>query len=79
MPPMRDLPPISGAIIWARQIERQCLTYTERVEDVLGHGWELYAEGQKLDRHEACLHGIDRRDKGVDSWLLEISWRRVSS
>jgi len=48
--------------------------------DVLGYGWELYAEGQKLDTCEACLHGIDRRDKGVDGWLLEISWwRGVSS
>jgi len=45
---MRDIPPIAGAIIWARQIERQLQTYMERVEDVLGKGWEHYAEGQKL-------------------------------
>ena len=44
MSQMRDLPPIAGAIIWARQIERQLLTYMKRVEDVLGKGWELYAE-----------------------------------
>jgi len=48
MAQLRDLPPISGAIIWARQIERQLNTYMRRVEDVLGKGWELYAEGQKL-------------------------------
>ena len=34
MSQMRDLPPIAGAIIWARQIERQLLTYMKRVEDV---------------------------------------------
>lgn len=38
MSQMRDLPPIAGAIIWARQIERQLLTYMKRVEDVLGKG-----------------------------------------
>ena len=48
MASLRDLPPISGAIIWARQIERQLNTLMRRVEDVLGEGWELYAEGQKL-------------------------------
>ena len=48
MSQMRDLPPIAGAIIWARQIERQLQTYMKRVEDVLGKGWEHYAEGQKL-------------------------------
>ena len=36
MAQMRDLPPIAGAIIWARQIERQLLLYMKRVEDVLG-------------------------------------------
>ena len=32
MAQMRDLPPIAGAIIWARQIERQLLTHMKRVE-----------------------------------------------
>ena len=31
MSQMRDLPPIAGAIVWARQIERQLLTYMVRV------------------------------------------------
>ena len=45
---LRDLPPVSGAIIWARQIERQLDLYMHRVEDVLGKGWEMHVEGQKL-------------------------------
>ncbi|THV06252.1 cytoplasmic dynein heavy chain 1 [Dendrothele bispora CBS 962.96] len=86
MSQMRDLPPIAGAIIWARQIERQLLTYMKRVEDVLGKGWELYAEGQKLQTesnafrkkldtrpvYEAWLHDINRRNMGVDGRLFEI-------
>ncbi|KAI0825307.1 dynein heavy chain [Trametes gibbosa] len=86
MSQMRDLPPISGAIIWARQIDRQLQTYMKRVEDVLGKGWELYAEGQKLQSessafrrkldvrpvYEAWLHDINRRDMGVGGRLFEI-------
>lgn len=44
----RDIPPVAGAIVWAKQIDRQLSTYMKRVEDVLGKGWELYADGQKL-------------------------------
>ncbi|KAJ8475485.1 hypothetical protein ONZ51_g6524 [Trametes cubensis] len=86
MSQMRDLPPISGAIIWARQIDRQLQTYMKRVEDVLGKGWELYAEGQKLQSessafrkkldvrpvYDAWLHDIARRDMGVGGRLFEI-------
>ncbi|KAG2064001.1 cytoplasmic dynein heavy chain 1 [Suillus decipiens] len=86
MSQMRDLPPIAGAIIWARQIERQLLTYMKRVEDVLGKGWELYAEGQKLQSestafrkkletrpvYDAWLVDINRRDMGVNGRLFEI-------
>ena len=34
----RDLPPVAGSVIWARQIERQLSAYMRRVEDVLGKG-----------------------------------------
>ena len=65
MSQMRDLPPISGAIIWARQIDWQLQTYMKRVEDVLGKGWELYAEGQKLqsESSEACASVSDGSSK----------------
>lgn len=33
---VRDLPPVAGSIIWARQIDHQLTTYLRRVEDVLG-------------------------------------------
>ena len=43
---MRDLPPLAGSVIWARQIERQLQTYMRRIQDVLGEGWEDHPEGQ---------------------------------
>lgn len=86
MSQMRDLPPIAGAIIWARQIDRQLQTYMKRVEDVLGSDYEYYAQGQKLQQEsasfrkkletrpvfEAWLTDINRRDLGVSGRLFEI-------
>lgn len=37
---VRNLPEVSGAIIWAKQIQRQLDTYLRRLEDVFGKGWE---------------------------------------
>ena len=34
---LRDIPPVAGSIIWARQIEERLNTYLRRVEDVLGN------------------------------------------
>lgn len=48
MSQLRDLPPIAGAIIWATQIERQLAAEMKRVEDILGKGWEVDVQGQKL-------------------------------
>ena len=45
---VRDIPPVAGSIIWAKQIDRQLTAYMKRVEDVLGRGWENHVEGQKL-------------------------------
>jgi dynein heavy chain 1 len=39
---VRDLPPVAGSIIWARQIDHQLTTYLRRVEDVLGTVVEFF-------------------------------------
>ncbi|KAJ8651627.1 hypothetical protein O0I10_012803 [Lichtheimia ornata] len=93
MAQLRDLPPISGAIVWARQIERQLTLYMKRVEDVLGKGWELYAEGQKLQYesnsfrkkldtrliYDNWLQEITKRDLSVSGRIFEISRNRVQN
>ena len=48
MSEIRDLPPISGHIIWARSLERQLSSFLGRVESVLGRGWENHVEGRAL-------------------------------
>ncbi|TPX53424.1 hypothetical protein SeMB42_g00788 [Synchytrium endobioticum] len=75
---IRDLPPVGGAIAWARQIERQLGLYMRRVEDVLGKGWELYAEGQKLAAIGSAFRKKLETRPVYDAWLAEITRREVS-
>ncbi|KAI9105868.1 dynein heavy chain [Phlyctochytrium arcticum] len=93
MSALRDVPPIAGAIIWARQIERQLGLYMNRVEDVLGKGWALYAEGQKLEMEsssfrkkldtkpifETWLAEVQKRDLAVTGRIFEITRNRVQN
>ncbi|TPX36351.1 hypothetical protein SmJEL517_g01576 [Synchytrium microbalum] len=75
---IRDLPPVGGAIAWARQIERHLSLYMKRVEDVLGKGWELYAEGQKLSAISSAFRKkLDTRPV-YEAWLTEITRRELS-
>jgi dynein heavy chain 1 len=87
MAQLHDLPPVSGAIIWARQIERQLDGYMKKVEDVLGADWALHAEGQKLQNEsnlfrkkldtrpifEAWLHDVQRKNISISGLLFTIS------
>ena len=78
MAQLRDLPSVSGAIIWARQIEKQLDIYLKKVEDVLGKDWALHAEGQKL-----ATEGFNFRNKLdtrpiFESWLHDVNRRKFS-
>jgi len=71
--------PIAGAIIWARQIERQLQTYMKRIENILGLSQKLQSESaafrKKLDTQpvfEAWLQDINRCNMGIDGRLFEI-------
>lgn len=91
MAQLRDLPPVSGAIIWARQIERQLDGYMKKVGDVLGHDWALHAEGQKLQSEsimfrkkldtrpifEAWLHDVKKRQISISGLLFNITKNRA--
>lgn len=78
MAQLRDLPPIAGAIIWARQIERQLDGYMKKVENVLGQEWALQTEGQKLEAESAMFRKkLDTRPI-FESWLHDTQRRRIS-
>ncbi|KAB8342928.1 hypothetical protein FH972_022525 [Carpinus fangiana] len=78
MAQLHDLPPVSGSIIWARQIERQLDAYMKKVEDVLGSQWHQHAEGQKL-RTES-FNFRKKLDTRVvfQEWLQETTRRNVA-
>jgi dynein heavy chain 1 len=73
MSQMRDFPSVSSAITWARQIDRQLLTYMRRVEDVLGKGWESYAEGHKLQVESAAFRAKLDTKPLYDAWVNEMT------
>lgn len=78
MAQLRDLPPVAGAITWARQIERQLDGYMKRVEDVLGQDWALHSEGQKLEVESNMFRTkLDTR-LVFESWLHDVTRRRIS-
>ncbi|KAI9713200.1 MAG: Dynein heavy chain, cytoplasmic [Bogoriella megaspora] len=78
MAQLRDLPPVSGAIIWARQIERQLNGYMGKVEDILGQDWALHTEGQKLQSESDMFRKkLDTRPV-FTSWLQEVDRRKLS-
>ncbi|KAJ3135949.1 hypothetical protein HK100_002228 [Physocladia obscura] len=75
---VRDVPPVAGAIIWAKQIERQLAVYMSKVEDVLGKDWAHYAEGQKLQSEsEAFKRKLDTKVM-FDNWAAEINKRDLA-
>ena len=60
---VRNLPEVSGAIIWAKQIQRQLDTYLKRLEDVFGKEWQRLLDnrsenGWKLDQSLADILGV---------------------
>lgn len=70
---VRDLPPVSGSIIWAKQIDHQLTTYLKRVEDVLGKGWENHIEGQKLKADGDSFRLKLNTQEVFDDWARKVS------
>ncbi len=78
MAQLHDLPPVAGAIIWAREIERQLNGYMKKVEDVLGADWALHAEGQKLQSESNLFRKkLDTRPI-FQAWLYDVQRKNIS-
>ncbi|PTB70906.1 hypothetical protein BBK36DRAFT_1134104 [Trichoderma citrinoviride] len=78
MAQLRDLPPVSGAIIWARQIELQLDGYMKKVEAVLGPDWTLHAEGHKLQEESELFKNKLDTGRIYDAWLADANRRKIS-
>ncbi|KAJ5078912.1 intein-containing dynein heavy chain precursor [Anaeramoeba ignava] len=73
---VRDIPPISGAIIWVKQIRNQLDTYIKRVGDVLGRSWENHIEGQKLKLDGENFKKKLNPQKIFDDWVRQVETRK---
>ncbi|XP_063902548.1 cytoplasmic dynein 1 heavy chain 1-like [Zophobas morio] len=65
---IRDLPPLSGRIIWFRNIERHLKAYMQRVSNVLGEGWEDHPDGKKLKEESDNFRAVINTQKLYDEW-----------
>lgn len=74
---VRDLPPVSGSIIWAKQIDRQLTAYMKRVEDVLGKDWENHVEGLKLKQDCDSFHAKLNTQEIFDNWACKVQQRNL--
>ncbi|XP_037072682.1 LOW QUALITY PROTEIN: dynein heavy chain, cytoplasmic-like [Pollicipes pollicipes] len=77
MSQVRDIPPVSGSILWAKQIDRQLGTYMKRVEDVLGKGWENHVEGQKLKGDSDSFRLKLNTTEIFDDWAKKVQARNL--
>lgn len=76
---VRDLPPVAGSIIWARQIDNQLTMYLKRVEDVLGKGWETHIEGQKLKADGDSFRAKLSISEVFHEWARKVQERNFGS
>ena len=67
-----DVPRVSGAVIWAKQIERQLKVYMKRIETVLGKGWEQHVDGRRLkETGTSFLKKLDTQQM-FEKWISGI-------
>ena len=68
---LRDLPPVSSMIIWAKQIERQLNMYMSRVESVLGKQWYHHFDGRQLKRDTDDFRAKLKPIRLYQHWLVK--------
>lgn len=75
---LRDIPSVSGTIIWIKQIENQLDNHIRRVEDVLGHGWQNYAEGKHL--YSASISFRKKLDTRhiYENWVSSVAKKKLA-
>ncbi|CAI4230233.1 unnamed protein product [Auanema sp. JU1783] len=74
-----DIPPVSAKIMWIKQIERQLSLYTQRVEDVLGKGWENHVEGRQLKAEGDNFQKKLNTEPLFEKWVEEVSAKNFST
>ncbi|ODQ81979.1 hypothetical protein BABINDRAFT_160194 [Babjeviella inositovora NRRL Y-12698] len=66
---LRDLPPITAAISWAKQIEHKVDKLVDKLELVLGPSWTSYAEGQRIHTETSVFRRKLDTQALYDHWV----------
>ena len=64
----------SSALPLSPQIDRQLQTYLQRVEAVLGAGWENHVEGQRLKQDGDSFRQKLNTQPLFDDWRKKVTW-----
>lgn len=79
---LRGIPPVSGKILWAKQMERQVHTLMERMGNVLGPDWGLQLEGRQLRKSgDELMAKLDAKSffrNWVQEWERELTMEATS-
>ena len=74
---IKGIPPVSGKILWAKQMERQVHALMERCSQVLGPNWGAQLEGRQLRKSgDELLAKLDARAffrNWVTAWEKELT------
>jgi len=75
---IRDIPPVAGSIICAKQIERQLNMYMGRVEAVLGKDWKTHGDGQKLKADGDSFRMELNTQELFENWSNKFSQKKLN-
>jgi dynein heavy chain 1 len=77
---VRDMTDVSGAIVWARQMQRQLGVYQKQVAEILGKDWERDELGKDLLKTSGKFAKKLQKtlDDSVKQWLANASEDRQS-
>ncbi|EPY50395.1 dynein heavy chain Dhc1 [Schizosaccharomyces cryophilus OY26] len=70
---LRDIPPVSGAIMWSSQVTRRLQKYFTQLDVILGNDWATYNEGSKLKSDAQSLQ------KNLDPLTIYKTWLNTLS
>ncbi len=80
---LRDIPPMSGKMVWARQIKRQLNILIQRLENVLGGSWTQHRDGRQLKSVcDELMHNLDTNRifmHWLEGWKQDLSRRSTQA
>jgi dynein heavy chain 1 len=72
---VKNFPSLSGLLTWYRQLERKLQVYLDRVQAVLGAGWEKHVAGKQLKQQiePIAKHLEEMTQSHYQNWVNEMT------